>query len=186
MFARRRTPPPLPRPLDLTGIAALCCFSLIYTGCDQGPSVDGRTDDDLLADLEAILEDGVDTWNQAPEWEGIQWNTPGSPHLSWVDIRQDPVAASGMSEGVAPYGSVLVKQVHGRQDGTEPRGRFAMWRLRDAAPERDDWFWAAWEPGGTPAVYGRGIMDCWNCHSSGATAVRSWIDGPGVPIEGRP
>lgn len=150
---------------------------LCLVGCDDATSPRGRSDDQLAADLAARIVDDV-AWSAPAGWEGRAWRSDGSPHGPWVEIRANDVAADALG-GRMPAGAILTKRMADTEDGELGPVTFAMWQLRGYAPDRGDWFFAMWTDGELEVS---GSPDgCWNCHSSGADAVRSVLSGPGTP-----
>lgn len=143
-----------------------------------GDRVEGRSDRELADALAArIAEDG--DWVAPEGWEGVGYQQPGSPHGPWVAIRANPVAAAHLG-GPQPPGAILSKRHFDDEAGTQPQDVvFAMWKLADFDAEQDGWFFAMWD-GGELGAHGS-TEACWNCHSSGADAVRSAERGPGKP-----
>lgn len=146
---------------------------------DDATHVAGRSDAELIADLEARIADR-DTWDQPAGWEDRAWISAGSPHGRWVDIRANDAAATALGDDPMPWGTILTKEHFDEAEGPSAGVLNALWKLRGLDAEADSYFWVQWQDGEV-AVAGDAHDKCISCHSSGIDRIRSAVDQPGSP-----
>jgi hypothetical protein len=168
-------------------LTALLCLPLI-SGCDGGEEVVEPTDtetpvveitDAERADALWTAIDGFDTWGQIAPWNGIQFQSAGSPHGPSVQIWLNAEAEAGASVDSFADGAILVKRVYDdASDASAQPTIYAMEKIEGYGST--DWFWAVYDESGTANTLGD-VAGCTGCHSSGSDYSRVVTDVPGTP-----
>ncbi len=133
-------------------------LALSLAACAGQPS-----DEELAADLWAEI-DGYDGWSLPEGWS----ETPtlsGSHSGAYVVTFLNDTLSGWDGSGVAPEGSVSVKEAYDDELGTTLTGLTVMKKIAGYDPDAGDWFWASYAPDGTVGAAGEVEM-CTGCHTS--------------------
>lgn len=163
----------------------LIALPLLAAGCD-GEATTEPTDepmdltDEERADALWTAIDGYDSWDQPANWQGIQFQSEGSPHGPYVQIWMNDAASASIDSGTFDNGSILVKRVYDTSDpSTIGATTYAMQKVEGYGST--DWYWAAFtDDQGTAEPFGDVDM-CSGCHSTGSDYSRVVTDLPGTP-----
>ena len=137
----------------------------LVLGCESNE----LTNDQIMAnDIWEEIQ-GYKTWDQNPEFLGIQ--SGDSPHGEYVQIWANTIAKEffdiAQTDDLLPEGSIIVKEGYSDSSGSELNKITIMKKINGFDPEHNDWFWANYNEGGGLGGANGSVSSCYSCHTSG-------------------
>tara|TARA_X000001036_G_scaffold262244_1_gene243744 strand:+ start:1771 stop:2247 length:477 start_codon:yes stop_codon:yes gene_type:complete len=155
-------------------IKILSFFILLLTlGCES----DELTDDQILAnDIWEEIQ-GYKTWDQNPEFLGIQ--SGDSPHGEYVQIWINDIVKEFFNveipDSLLPNGSIIVKEGYSDEGGANMNKITVMKKINGFDPDHNNWFWANYNENGSLGGKNGKVSSCYSCHASGKDYILSRI-----------
>ena len=142
----------------------------LLIGC--GDAKDGAQDtagagpEGALYDAAWAALDGYTSWQQVPEWTGVQESE--SVHGSHTQIWFNEAAygtVEAQAGGDMPAGALIVKESYDNAEGDDPLNLTIMYKDADYG-----WYWAATDLDGAVQTDGQPGY-CTDCHAAGQDSV---------------
>lgn len=146
----------------------ILCLAVLILSCSNNriePDVKALTVKEISGETlwnRITKEADYKSYGQWPGHEGIQ---PGqSPHGIWHKVYINKVLREALpvSNNVAPYGTIIVKENF--TPSKELDKLTVMAKVKGYSPGTNDWFWALLSPGGEVLAEGS-PKGCISCHS---------------------
>jgi hypothetical protein len=129
-----------------------CCMLVFFVACNKTSFWDEIQ--------------GYESWNQAPDWTGIQPSCDGT-HGPYVQIWYNDEAASLVdgSATTASEGAIFVKEAYD-EDATTLKSIAAAQKTAGFDPDHGDWYSGMFSPEGEASQKGS-VAGCYGCHEAG-------------------